>query len=126
MFLEAGAQFVVPVAEHHDGVAMYDTAEDVPFTTRHDVTVDAVYATLLADPDDGSARIRAFGSASGLLGQTIRTVAVLGHAGEAVWEQRPDALVVAPDGVTSFDSGPVVRVRLAPVVEQDRQDFLHQ
>ena len=26
LFRRAGAQFVVPVAEHHDGLAMYDTA----------------------------------------------------------------------------------------------------
>lgn len=115
-----------PAGSFVDADTVEYTAEDVRFTTRHDVTGDAVYATLLADPDDGSASIRAFGSASGLLGRTIRSVAVLGHAGEVAWEQRPDALVVALEGVTSVDSGPVVRVRLAPVVEQERQDFLHQ
>jgi len=115
-----------PAGSFVDADTVEYTAEDVRFTTRRDVTGDAVYATLLADPDDGSASIRAFGSASGLLGRTIRSVAVLGHAGEVAWEQRPDALVVALEGVTSVDSGPVVRVRLAPVVEQERQDFLHQ
>ena len=115
-----------PAGSFVDAEAIAYTAEDVRFTTRHDVTGEAVYATLLADPADGVARIRALGSASGLLGHEIRSVAVLGHDGDVAWEQRPDALVVQLDGVDSVDSGPVVRVRLAPTVTPERTDFLHQ
>ena len=83
-----------PAGSFVDAEAIAYTAEDVRFTTRHDVTGETVYATLLADPADGVARIRALGSASGLLGHEIRSVAVLGHDGDVAWEQRADALVV--------------------------------
>jgi alpha-L-fucosidase len=48
LFRRAGAQFVVPVAEHHDGLAMYDTAysdwSTVKVGPHHDVIGDLAAA----------------------------------------------------------------------------------
>ena len=108
-----------------DGAAPAYTSEDVRFTTRHDVTGEYVYAVLLADPTDGVARIRSFGSGTNLLGRPIRSVEVLGAGGEVQWTQTPTALeVVVPTG-TDPDSGPVVKVWLRPEERQERTDSLH-
>ena len=62
-----------------DGEVRMDTARDIRFTTRKDVTGDYVYAILLARPDDGVARVRAFGTGSGLLTRGIQAVSVVGE-----------------------------------------------
>jgi alpha-L-fucosidase len=128
-----------------DGAAPTWTAEDVRFTTRHDVTGDYVYAVLLAVPEDGVARIRAFGSGSGLLPRPIRSVEVLGAApassntgglntfdvepssapGSVSWTQRADLLEVEVRGELNPDSGPVVKVWLEPERPLERTDSLH-
>ena len=101
------------------------TAADVRFTTRTDVTGDYVYATLLAQPSDGVARIRAFGLGAGLLQREIREVSVLGSRATPDWTRGVDSLdVVLPD-LETLAAGPVVKVFLAPTTVPPRTDFLH-
>ncbi len=117
---------VVAAGSFVDGAAPAYTAEDVRYTMRHDVTGDALYAVLLAQPDDGVARLRALASTSALLTRTISDVAVLGSGTVTRWDRTADALEVAIDGSTTEHSGPVLRIRFAPEPDQPRQDFLHQ
>ncbi|MEN0025037.1 MAG: alpha-L-fucosidase C-terminal domain-containing protein, partial [Microbacterium sp.] len=84
-----------------------------------------VHAVLLAHPEDGTARIRSFGSSANLLGRPIRSVEVLGVDGEVTWTQTPDALEVAVPGPTTPHSGPVVKVRLQTEDVPERTDHLH-
>ncbi|WP_242088803.1 alpha-L-fucosidase [Curtobacterium sp. DN_7.5] len=100
-------------------------AEDVRFTRRTDVTGEYVHAVLLADPADGTARIRSFGSGAGLLTRPIRSVQVLGVDGEAAWTQTVEALEVEVPRSTSPHSGPVVKVWLEPETPPERTDSLH-
>jgi alpha-L-fucosidase len=108
-----------------DGDAPQYTAEDIRFTTRHDVTGDHVHAILLATPEDGVARIRAFGAGAGLLPRAIRSVEVLGGQTAASWTQTATELQVVLDGPAEAHSGPVVKLRLEPETVQERQDSLH-
>ncbi|WP_407361228.1 alpha-L-fucosidase [Microbacterium sp. LBN7] len=98
---------------------------DIRFTTRHDVTGDYLYAILLAEPDDGVARIRSFGTGSGLLDRGIREVTVLGVAEAVAWEQTASELSVTLPPQSPLACGPVVKVFLEEAVTPPRQDFLH-
>lgn len=109
-----------------DGEAPRFTAADIRFTMRQEIAGDSVYAVLLGTPEDGIARIRALGSGAGLLTREITEVEVLGNPTVSSWTRTPEGLEVVLDGLAEVDSGPVVKVRLAPIVEQPRQDFLHQ
>ncbi|WP_022902391.1 alpha-L-fucosidase [Curtobacterium sp. B8] len=100
-------------------------AEDVRFTRRTDVTGEYVHAVLLADPADGTVRIRSFGSGAGLLTRPIRSVQVLGVDGETAWTQTVEALEVVVPRSTSPHSGPVVKVWLEPETPPERTDSLH-
>ncbi|MFS0731421.1 alpha-L-fucosidase [Curtobacterium sp. 1P10AnD] len=108
-----------------DGDAPVYTSADVRFTRRVDATGEYVHAVLLAHPEDGTARIRSFGSSANLLGGPIRSVEVLGVAGEVDWTQTADALEVTVPGSTTPHSGPVVKVRLQADVTPERTDHLH-
>ncbi|RME71395.1 MAG: hypothetical protein D6781_04315 [Verrucomicrobia bacterium] len=66
------------------------TSNDIWFTAKD----DAIYASGLVRPRDGSVEIRAFGRAAGLLDKPIREVTVLGYAGAVRWRQTDEALVV--------------------------------
>lgn len=114
----------VPTGSFVDGDTPVYTAEDVRFTTRHDATGDHVYAILLDTPADGTARVRSFGSASTLLPRPIRSVEVLGVAGEATWTRTADALEVTVPAGTNPDSGPVVHVWLRPEAVPERHEGL--
>jgi hypothetical protein len=70
------------------------TSSDIRFTTRTDVTGRYVYAIILAAPESGVVKIRAFGAGSGLLGRPIQEVSVLGGSGAAT-VQRTVVLVDA-------------------------------
>jgi alpha-L-fucosidase len=100
-------------------------AADIRFTTRHDVTGDYVYAILLAEPDDGVARVRALGSGAGLLDRGVREVTVLGGAGSVAWEQTTSELRVTLPARTPLAAGPVVKLFLAEDAVPPRHDFLH-
>jgi len=101
------------------------TSADVRFTTRTDVTGDYVYATLLAHPEDGVARIRSFGSGSGLLTRPIREVRVLGSGDEVAWQRSAESLDVTLPPLSPTAAGPVVRLYLEDETRQRRMDFLH-
>ncbi|TDD25688.1 alpha-L-fucosidase [Nonomuraea diastatica] len=60
---------------------------DIRFTRKG----EAMYATLLAWPDDRTARITSLGTAAGLLERRPATVELLGH-GPVGWRLAPDAL----------------------------------
>ncbi|MBF8184594.1 alpha-L-fucosidase [Nonomuraea sp. K274] len=60
---------------------------DIRFTRRG----DALYATLLAWPADGTAAITSLGTAAGLLERPPRAVELLGH-GPVGWRRTPEAL----------------------------------
>lgn len=116
----------IPIGSMIDDAEITFTAEDMRFTTRHDVTGDYVYAILLAPAEDGVARIRALGSSSVLLSQDIAEVSVLGAAGEEVeWVRNPESLdVVLPDAART-ELGAVVKLYLAATPPEVRKDFLH-
>ena len=48
-----------------------------------------------------------------------------GGSGQVAWTQTPDALEVTIDGEVGPDSGPVVKVWLAPERPTERTDALH-
>jgi alpha-L-fucosidase len=100
-------------------------SSDIRFTTRHDVTGDYVYAILLAEPDDGIARIRSFGTGAGLLDRDVREVSVLGATGSVTWEQTVSELHVTLPPRLPRAGGPVVKLFLEDPVVPPRQDFLH-
>ncbi|WZO35126.1 alpha-L-fucosidase [Microbacterium sp. LWS13-1.2] len=100
-------------------------AADVRFTSRHDVTGDYVYAILLAEPEDGIARVSALGAGSGLLDRGIREVSVLGGTAPVTWEQTTSGLHVMLPPRLPLAGGPVVKLFLKDVVVPARQDFLH-
>ena len=100
-------------------------SSDIRFTTRHDVTGDYVYAILLAEPDDGIARVRALGTGSGLLDRAIRDVSVLGGTEPVMWEQTSSELSVTLPPRSPLAGGPVVKLFLEDALVPPRQDFLH-
>ena len=98
---------------------------DIRFTTRHDVTGDYVYAILLAEPEDGIARVRGFGAGVGLLDRGIREVSVLGTAEPPVWERTSSEPRVTLPPRAALAGGPVVKLFLEDAIVPPRQDFLH-
>jgi alpha-L-fucosidase len=115
----------VTVGSFIDSSSPQYTAEDVRFTTRTHVTGDYVYATLLAHPEDGVARIRSFGSGAGLLARGIREVRVLGWQDEVAWQQSAESLDVTLPAQSPTAAGPVVRLYLEDDTRAPRFDFLH-
>lgn len=101
------------------------TGTDVRFTTRTHVTGDYIYATLLAPPQDGVARIRSFGSGAGLLTRGIREVRVLGSAEDVAWQRSAESLDVTLPAQSATAAGPVVRLYLEDEAQPRRHDFLH-
>lgn len=69
------------------------TSSDIRFTARTDATGRYVYAIILAVPESGVVKIRAFGAGSGLLGRTIQEVSVLGGSGAATVQRTVDELI---------------------------------
>ncbi|GAB3216466.1 alpha-L-fucosidase [Kineococcus gypseus] len=108
-----------------DGTAAGYTGADVRFTRRRDAVGDYVYAILLAEPDGGTARVRAFGADSALLEQEVREVGVLGVDGPVEWRREPAELVVRLPARPAGAGGPVVKVFLEPDRAEDRWDPLH-
>jgi alpha-L-fucosidase len=98
---------------------------DIRFTTRQDVTGDYVYAILLAEPEDGVARIRAFGAGAGLLERRVHQVSVLGSGAPVAWEQTTAELRVTVPPRPALAGGPVVRLFLEHEAVPARHDFLH-
>ena len=115
----------VAVGSFTDGDLPSYTAEDIRFTTRTDVTGEYLYAILLARPEDGVARINAFGSGTGLLPRAVRSVAVLGDTEPVQWTRTSRAVEVRLNEVRMETSGVVIKVWLEPIASQPRQDFLH-
>ncbi len=75
----------------HDVRRQPYTAEDIRFTQKGAV----VYAFLLAWPANKDATVKALATGSGHLGgQRIRSVSLLGHAGDLAWKQDPSGLHV--------------------------------
>ncbi len=110
----------VAVGSFVDAQSRAFTASDFRFTARAHVTGDYVYAIPLAEPDDDTLRIRAFGSGAGLLTRRIKDVTILGEAGPVAWEQTADALVVTTSRAA------VVKLFLEAETIPPRTDFLHQ
>lgn len=98
------------------GEGGFQDARRAPFGTqdmRYTHRDKAVYALLLAPPDDGIVRLRALGTEAGGVQEGVRAVTVLGLAGEAQWKRDLDALeVTLPPGTRDgLPPGPVtVRV----------------
>jgi len=108
-----------------DGDTPQYTSRDIRFTTRRDVTGDYVYAILLARPNDGVARIRGFGSGSGLLTRGIQEISVLGDKETVEWTRSTESLDVSLNDVNVSSTGVVVKVFLAAETVPARKDFLH-
>jgi len=107
-----------------DSTAPAYVSEDIRFTTRTDVTGDYVYAILLAEPEGGVIRIRAFGEASGLLGRDIQQVSVLGAPAPVTTQRTAEGLIVHL-GERRGDGLVVVKLFLAAEATPPRTDFLH-
>ncbi|MFC4006121.1 alpha-L-fucosidase [Nonomuraea purpurea] len=73
--------------EHYNEAERAYKAGDIRFTRRG----DALYATLLAWPDDGTTAITSLGTAAGLLERRPGRVELLGH-GPIGWRLEPEAL----------------------------------
>ena len=101
------------------------TSADVRFTTQTHVTGDYVYAILLAQPKDGVARIRSFGSGAGLLTRAIREIRVLGSAEDVTWQRSAESLDVTLPAQSPTVAGPVVRLFLEDEAQPRRHDFFH-
>ncbi|NQX13063.1 alpha-L-fucosidase [Microbacteriaceae bacterium VKM Ac-2855] len=110
----------VTVGSFVDGEAAPFTSSDFRFTARTHITGQYVYAIPLAEPTDGTLRIRSFGAGAGLLNRAIKTVTILGRADEVHWQQSDQELTVEDAGAG------VVKLRLEPQIIQARKDFLHQ
>ncbi|WP_432493406.1 alpha-L-fucosidase [Kineococcus auxinigenes] len=108
-----------------DGCAPRYTGADVRFTQREDTVGAYVYAILLAVPEDGTARIKAFGSGSPLLERDIREVRVLGRAEPLEWTREPDQLVVRLPPPAAGAGGPVLKLFFEPEQAAGRWDPLH-
>lgn len=108
-----------------DGAAPVHTAQDIRFTTRRDVTGEYLYAILLKRPDDGIARVRAFGTGSGLLSQGIQEVSVLGDPCRVEWTRRTESLDVSLHDTHPDSTGVVIKLFLEPETVPRREDFLH-
>ena len=68
------------------------TAENIRFTASKDGKI--LYAFALGEPQK-DLLIKALGSASGMVSKPIATVSLLGGAGDLVWKQTPEALVIS-------------------------------
>lgn len=108
-----------------DDVTTTYTGADIRFTRRQDVVGDYVYAILLAEPDDGVARVRAFGAASPLLERDIRDVRVLGSDAPVEWTREPHELVVRLPARPAGPGGPVIKLFFQPDEVPERWDPLH-
>lgn len=101
------------------------TGADIRFTTRTDVTGDYVYAILLRRPADGTALVKSFGTASGLLSRELQEVSVLGHRDTVSWERTAEGLRVDLPSRDDGNQPCVVKVFLQPTEVPARHDFLH-
>jgi alpha-L-fucosidase len=102
------------------------TASDIRFTTQERYGNARIYATLLAWPADGVARIEAFGSAAGYLDRPIHAVDLLGYPGEVEWRQGPNSLEVVLPKTPPSAVGAVIRLTTEPAGESRRLPFDHQ
>ncbi|NAZ86075.1 alpha-L-fucosidase [Kineococcus indalonis] len=108
-----------------DDVAAGYTGADVRFTHREDPAGEYVYAILLAEPEDGVARVKAFGTGSPLLEREVREVHVLGAGRAPEWSRGPDELVVRLPPRAAVAGGPVVKLFFEPEQVPERWDSLH-
>jgi alpha-L-fucosidase len=117
----------LPSGSFVDAQARTYTSEDVRFTTRDAVGEDGtrLYATLLDWPDDGVARIRAWGWGAGLLPGELEDVRVLGADGEVVARRTETALEVDLPAQRPSSVGVVISARLRSPVRPHRHDGLH-
>jgi len=114
--LQADGSFV-------DAVERTYTGADIRFTVQRRHGNEHLYATLLDWPEDGIARIRAFGSGAGHLTRPVARVRLLGHPGEVDWTQTADALVVTLPADRPSAVGAVIRVTLEPTDPHSRMPF---
>lgn len=115
----------VAVGSFVDATSPPYTSADIRFTTITHVTGDYVYATLLAEPTDGIARIQSFGSGLSLLNRGIKEVSVLGTESPVEWARGTDSLEVTLPERSSLPCGPVVKLFLEPEPVAPRMDFFH-
>jgi alpha-L-fucosidase len=112
----------VPVGSFTDTDLSPYTAEDIRFTTRAEVSAEFLYAILLARPEDGVARINAFGSGAGLLLREIRSVTVLGDSEPVEWTRTARALEVRLNESGKKAVGAVIKLLLGPAAGRPRED----
>ena len=108
-----------------DDVTPEYTGADIRFTRRKDVVGDYVYAILLGEPDDGVARIRAFGYGSPLLEREIGEVRVLGVDEAVEWTRESGELSVRLPARVPGVGGPVIKLFFQPEHASERWDPLH-
>lgn len=101
------------------------TSADIRFTTQQRYGNERIYATLLAWPSDGIARITSLGTDAGLLHRPIRSVELLGHDSAVEWEQTDSALVVRLPQRRPSSVGAVLRITPEPADPDARLPFAH-
>lgn len=70
------------------------TSEDIRFTTK----CDAVYATVLNWPEDGSIKVKAMGKDSKLVAESIKKVELVGSEAPVEWASGDDGLKICTSG----------------------------
>lgn len=108
---KAGARYIVPVAEHHDGFQMYKSRLSRWNSQNMGPGRDILGEWKKAVGEDGQVRIRSLGvpdtqNGEGVFFGRIRSVSILGSKEKPFWKQEKDGLHVQTYGVKS--SLPVV------------------
>jgi alpha-L-fucosidase len=84
------------------------TSEDIRFTTKG----DAVYATVLNWPEDGSIKVKCMGKGSKLVAESIKKVELVGSEAPVQWASEDDGLNISTSGRPNIKYAAVFKISL--------------
>jgi alpha-L-fucosidase len=84
------------------------TSEDIRFTTKG----DAVYATVLNWPEDGSIKVKCMGKGSKLVAESIKKVELVGSEAPVQWASEDDGLNISTSGRPNVKYAAVFKISL--------------